>query len=79
MVSALASMECRPSKPFPELAILDSGAQVSIFNDELFFDESKTHTIYHPKDRAYPDRYAGHNKAYTLAAPTSSHVLPKHL
>ncbi|CAL6307754.1 unnamed protein product [Bathycoccus prasinos] len=40
MVSALASMECRPSKPFPELAILDSGAQVSIFNDELFFDES---------------------------------------
>ncbi|CAL6411660.1 unnamed protein product [Bathycoccus prasinos] len=40
MVSALASMECRPSKPFPELAILDSGAQVSIFNDELFFDQS---------------------------------------
>jgi len=40
MVSALASMECRTSKPNPELAILDSGAQVSIFNDILFFDRS---------------------------------------
>jgi hypothetical protein len=40
MVSALAGMERRTPEPFPELAILDSGAQVSIFNDELFFDES---------------------------------------